>query len=160
MGPSDSSLMEQVPAGGSLHVLPSLYSGAQRGHCAGRLVWRRGDWGQASKETCVHYCPALASSQGVGGCQTARGKRQVYMAVVLMPLCFNRSAPLFPQPQVRKMPILEKAPQKMAAKTLSSEEEMVSNFWSSLSFPYTPHSHTFGFQNSPEWDLPSAPAGP
>lgn len=77
-------------------------------------------------------------------------------AVVLMALCFNRSALLFPQPQVTKMPILEKAPEKMAAKTLSSEEEKVSNFWSSLTYPYSPHSRALGFQNNPEWDLPTA----
>ncbi|XP_019585673.2 choline O-acetyltransferase [Rhinolophus sinicus] len=35
----------------------------------------------------------------------------------------SRSAPLLPQPAVTKMPILEKAPPKMAAKTPSSEEE-------------------------------------
>lgn len=35
------------------------------------------------------------------------------------------------------MPILEKKPQKMAAKTLSSEET-VSNFCSPLSYPYSP----------------------
>lgn len=41
------------------------------------------------------------------------------------------------------MPILEKAPYKMAAKTPSSEEETVSDFWSPLSHPYSLHSHAF-----------------
>lgn len=60
---------------------------------------------------------------------------QFYVAIVLMPPCFlfPRSAPLFPQPGVAKMPIREKAPDKMAAKSPSSEEESVSDFWSSLS---------------------------
>lgn len=40
------------------------------------------------------------------------------------------------------MPILEKAPQKMAAKTPSSEEEPVSDFWSPVSYPCSPHSPT------------------
>lgn len=40
------------------------------------------------------------------------------------------------------MPILEKAPHKMAAKPPSSEEESVSDFWSSLLHPCSPYSHT------------------
>lgn len=70
---------------------------------------------------------------------------QFYVAIVLMPPCFlvPRSAPLLPQPGVTKMPILEKAPHKMAAKAPSSEEESVSDFWSSLSLPCSPYSHTF-----------------
>lgn len=58
------------------------------------------------------------------------------------------------------MPILEKAPHKMAAKTLSSEEEPVSDFWSPLSYPYSPHSHALGSQNSPEGNLPLVLAWP
>lgn len=54
---------------------------------------------------------------------------------MLMLLCFLvlRSASLLPQSGVIKMPILEKTPPKMAAKSPSSEEEPVSDVWSSLS---------------------------
>lgn len=41
------------------------------------------------------------------------------------------------------MPILEKTPPKMAAKSPSSEEEPVSDVWSSLSHPCSPYSEAF-----------------
>lgn len=91
------------------------------------------------------YCLALASSQGVGRYHCERGRvhgSSTWLVVLMLP-CFlvPRSAPLLPQPAVTKMPILEKAPPKMAAKTPSSEEEPVSDFWSPLSYPCSPHSH-------------------
>lgn len=142
VGPGDSSLMEEVAAGGSLHVPPSLIWGLREGTVQGGWSGRE-EIGARPTMRPVHTTVQLWPRTGcrwVSGCR--RGKaQQVYVAAVLMPLCSNSSAPLCPQPEVTKMPILEKAPQKMAAKTLSSEEETVSNFWSSLSLITTLPTH-------------------
>lgn len=70
-----------------------------------------------------------------------KGPWQLYVAIVLMTPCFlvPRSALRLPQPGVTRMPILEKAPHKMATTSPSSEEETVSEFWSPLFHPCSLH---------------------
>lgn len=142
------------------HCLP--YGGPERTLWSAHTAGTRG-WGQAYNETPIYRCQALASSWSWGRGLLVGGGGFV---IGLCGCCVDashflvpRSTLCIPGPGLTKTPILEKVPHKMAAKTPSSEEESVSDFWSPistlLSLPTCPC-----FQNSPDWDWPPAFAWP
>lgn len=109
-----------------------------------RTLWlgvRPGDWGQAYNETHVHDSTAPASSRDVGGCQTTGGEGSM---AGLCGCCVDTCLLLDPQicTSVSSASSHQdthpgRKPQKMAAKSLCSEEA-VSNFRSLSLSPVLP----------------------